>query len=165
MNVHKQKLYLLTQHSESFEIRLAIITLRVNSWLWNSNSEINVLENATLPVHQGLSHSFVAWFLFDGNITSIKNGEPIRSKLFEHLHTLHGGTELSKDQSTGLMSCLVIYEKAIDLSSFQYWIVTKDNEIRRSTTCWDTYKGVDICLIPCHEMGGHQEFLYRDVCI
>jgi len=30
MNVHKQKLYLLKQPSESFEIWLASITLRVN---------------------------------------------------------------------------------------------------------------------------------------
>jgi len=47
--------------------------------------------------------------------------------------------------------------------TFQYWMMSKDGEIRRDDTCMDLADGTQIKLFPCHGMKGHQFFEYRDV--
>ncbi|VBB28308.1 unnamed protein product [Acanthocheilonema viteae] len=41
----------------------------------------------------------------------------------------------------------------------QYWMITKDGEIRRDDSCID-YAGVDVMVYPCHGMKGNQEWKY-----
>ncbi|EFO20718.2 glycosyl transferase [Loa loa] len=41
----------------------------------------------------------------------------------------------------------------------QYWMLSKDGEIRRDESCID-YAGVDVMVYPCHGMKGNQEWKY-----
>ncbi|CAG9532701.1 unnamed protein product [Cercopithifilaria johnstoni] len=41
----------------------------------------------------------------------------------------------------------------------QYWMITKDGEIRRDDSCID-YAGVDVMVYPCHGLKGNQEWKY-----
>lgn len=43
---------------------------------------------------------------------------------------------------------------------FQYWMMSKDGEIRRDETCVD-YAGQDVMVFPCHGMKGNQEWRYN----
>ncbi|ETN78278.1 polypeptide N-acetylgalactosaminyltransferase 5 family protein [Necator americanus] len=42
----------------------------------------------------------------------------------------------------------------------QYWMMSKDGEIRRDETCVD-YAGQDVMVFPCHGMKGNQEWRYN----
>lgn len=42
---------------------------------------------------------------------------------------------------------------------FQYWMYSKNGEIRRDETCLD-YSGHDVVLYPCHGAKGNQLWLY-----
>lgn len=42
---------------------------------------------------------------------------------------------------------------------FQYWLYSKDGEIRRDESCVD-YAGKDVIIFPCHGMKGNQEWKY-----
>nr|CAD2156905.1 unnamed protein product [Meloidogyne enterolobii] len=41
----------------------------------------------------------------------------------------------------------------------QYWMLSKDGEIRRDESCID-YAGKDVIIFPCHSMKGNQEWRY-----
>uniref|UniRef100_A0A158Q7I8 Polypeptide N-acetylgalactosaminyltransferase n=1 Tax=Elaeophora elaphi TaxID=1147741 RepID=A0A158Q7I8_9BILA len=41
----------------------------------------------------------------------------------------------------------------------QFWMITKDGEIRRDDSCID-YAGADVMVYPCHGMKGNQEWKY-----
>lgn len=43
----------------------------------------------------------------------------------------------------------------------QFWMISKNNEIRRDEYCWDSPNGVNLNLFGCHNQKGHQEFMYR----
>lgn len=49
--------------------------------------------------------------------------------------------------------------KLTNLIHFQYWLYSKDGEIRRDESCID-YAGKDITIFPCHSMRGNQEWKY-----
>ena len=43
---------------------------------------------------------------------------------------------------------------------FQYWMLSKEGEIRRDEACLD-YAGVDVILYPCHGSKGNQYWEYN----
>ncbi|KAK6746241.1 hypothetical protein RB195_012388 [Necator americanus] len=47
-----------------------------------------------------------------------------------------------------------------DQGGNQYWMMSKDGEIRRDETCVD-YAGQDVMVFPCHGMKGNQEWRYN----
>ena len=55
------------------------------------------------------------------------------------------------------------------LSSFyicvfiQYWMLSKNNEIRRDDGCLDYSGGDNVIIYPCHGQHGNQEWQYREV--
>ena len=44
----------------------------------------------------------------------------------------------------------------------QYWMMSKDGEIRRDEGCMD-YAGQFVMIYPCHSMKGNQEWVYGQV--
>ncbi|KAI6235811.1 Polypeptide N-acetylgalactosaminyltransferase [Aphelenchoides besseyi] len=46
------------------------------------------------------------------------------------------------------------------LAGNQYWLYSKDGEIRRDESCID-YAGKDVMIFPCHGMKGNQEWKYN----
>lgn len=47
---------------------------------------------------------------------------------------------------------------------FQFWMLSKDGEIRRDESCID-YAGKDVMIFPCHGNKGNQEWKYnQNVC-
>ena len=44
----------------------------------------------------------------------------------------------------------------------QYWMLSKDGEIRRDEGCMD-YAGKFVMIYPCHGMKGNQEWVYGEV--
>ncbi|VDM49078.1 unnamed protein product [Toxocara canis] len=42
----------------------------------------------------------------------------------------------------------------------QYWMLSKDGEIRRDESCID-YAGAEVMIFPCHGMKGNQEWRYN----
>lgn len=46
------------------------------------------------------------------------------------------------------------------LFRFQYWMLSKDGEIRRDESCID-YAGANVMIFPCHGMKGNQEWRYN----
>ncbi|KAJ1364037.1 Polypeptide N-acetylgalactosaminyltransferase 5 [Parelaphostrongylus tenuis] len=47
-----------------------------------------------------------------------------------------------------------------DQGGNQYWMMSKDGEIRRDETCID-YAGQEVMVFPCHGMKGNQEWRYN----
>ena len=48
------------------------------------------------------------------------------------------------------------------LKGNQYWMLSKDGEIRRDEGCFD-YSGSTLNIYPCHGMKGNQHFEYLTV--
>jgi polypeptide N-acetylgalactosaminyltransferase len=46
-----------------------------------------------------------------------------------------------------------------DQGGNQYWMLSKDGEIRRDESCVD-FAGQDVMIFPCHGMKGNQEWRY-----
>ncbi|XP_052809791.1 polypeptide N-acetylgalactosaminyltransferase 5-like isoform X1 [Mya arenaria] len=44
----------------------------------------------------------------------------------------------------------------------QFWLISKEDEIRRDESCWDATDGTLLKVIQCHSQKGHQLFLYRE---
>lgn len=56
----------------------------------------------------------------------------------------------------------VLYNLLYITLTFQYWLLSPANEMRRDDICWDLVNESEIKLRGCHGSHGHQEFLYRE---
>ncbi len=68
---------------------------------------------------------------------------------------------------SGLRSCLCLHLEIVAYqynpppsSSLQYWMLSKEGEIRRDEACLD-YAGSDVILYPCHGSRGNQFWMYN----
>lgn len=48
----------------------------------------------------------------------------------------------------------------LNAAIFQYWMLSKEGEIRRDEACMD-YAGTDVILYPCHGSKGNQYWEYN----
>ncbi|KAH7731537.1 Glycosyl transferase [Aphelenchoides avenae] len=77
---------------------------------------------------------------------------PVRNKGGGSKQCLDWSSHGAKSKKVGLYWCH-------NQGGNQYWMLSKDGEIRRDESCVD-YAGKDVMIFPCHGMKGNQEWRY-----
>uniref|UniRef100_A0A914E2T4 Polypeptide N-acetylgalactosaminyltransferase n=1 Tax=Acrobeloides nanus TaxID=290746 RepID=A0A914E2T4_9BILA len=78
----------------------------------------------------------------------IRNGAP-------HSHPMCADSPVGDEHHNKPVSPYPCHEQGGN----QYWMLSKDGEIRRDESCID-YAGKDVMIFPCHSMKGNQEWKY-----